>query len=65
MAVISIPAAVVSRLVPKVEALAGAHCSDPDMDQFMRGFEAQTRELVRRPCGWASPCFLSRLRPNG
>ena len=41
-----IPAADVSQLIPVVNALASVHCPDPDMEQFMRGFEAQMRELV-------------------
>ena len=42
----SIPAAEVPRLVPEVKALAGVRCPDPEMEQFMRGFEAQMQELV-------------------
>jgi hypothetical protein len=41
-----IPAAEVPQLVPEVEALAGVHCPDPEMEQLMRGFETQMRELV-------------------
>jgi hypothetical protein len=33
-------------LIPEVERLATVHCAEPDMEQFMRGFEAQLRELV-------------------
>lgn len=41
-----IPAAEVPQLVPEVEALAEVRCAGPDMERFMRGFEAQMRELV-------------------
>jgi hypothetical protein len=41
-----IPAAEVPKLVSEVESLAGVHCADLDMEQFMRGFETQMRELV-------------------
>jgi len=35
-----------SQLVPEVEALAGIHCEDPDMERFVRGFEIQMIELL-------------------
>jgi hypothetical protein len=41
-----IPAGELPQLVPEVEALADVHCSEPAMEQFMRGFEQQMRDLV-------------------
>lgn len=41
-----IPAAEVPQLVPEVKALAAVRCQDVEMEQFMRGFESQMRELV-------------------
>ena len=35
-----------TQLIPKVEALAAVQCAEPDMKQFMRGFEGQLGELV-------------------
>lgn len=33
-------------LRPEIAALADVHCEEPDMQEFMRGFEAQMAELV-------------------
>jgi hypothetical protein len=41
-----VPPAQVLLLAPEVEALATVRCPDPEMEQSMRGFEAQMRELV-------------------
>jgi hypothetical protein len=41
-----IPVAEVPRLCTEVEALADVRCTGPLMEQFMREFEAQMRELV-------------------
>lgn len=41
-----ISATEVSQLVPEVKALAGIRCGNPDMECFVRGFEAQMRELL-------------------
>lgn len=41
-----IPATSVRELAPEVEALRGVHCQDPEMEPFIREFEAQMGELV-------------------
>lgn len=41
-----IPAEQVSQLLPELAKLADVHCTEPDMEQFMRRFELQMRELV-------------------
>ena len=41
-----IPAAEVLKVLTEVEGLAGVKCAEPNMRQFMRGFESQMRELV-------------------
>jgi hypothetical protein len=41
-----ISATEVPHLVPEVEALAGIHCPDPEMEHFMREFEVKMKKLV-------------------
>jgi len=53
-----IPAAEVPHLVPEVEALASVHPPQPDMEQYVRVFEAQMRELVAAALRAGKPiCF--------
>jgi hypothetical protein len=41
-----IPTAEVPKLCREVEGLAGCRCAEPQMEQFMREFEGQMRQLV-------------------
>ena len=41
-----IPVADIPQLVPELETLSSVCSDDPDMEQFLRDFEAQMRELV-------------------
>jgi hypothetical protein len=50
-----IPATEVSQLLPEVEALAGIHCADTQMEHFMREFEAQMQELVETSLAVGKP----------
>jgi hypothetical protein len=42
-------------LRPEVEALADVHCAEPHMEQYMRGFESEMRDLLN--------CALQVLKP--
>jgi hypothetical protein len=43
------------KLCPEVKALAAIHCAEPQMEQFMREFEGQMRQLVEASLAVGKP----------